>query len=130
MPRLIGVREVRFVVPMIVDGKATYVDPRGHKVEVVNEPIVIDHYKEFFERSLVRVRDQVKRCAEVGHTGVGGCISATPIHGIANGPTPVCERWLQNLEADCYSDERTMLVRIDIPITNEPHIQLKGPSDD
>ena len=117
MPRLTGIREVRFVTPTIVDGKATYTDDRPDvvKVEIVDDPIQVEYFKEFFERGLVKARDQVRLCQDLGsHRAPGGCLAK-----YAGLPEPICEAWLASLESCRYSDERQTLVRIYIEYPKE-----------
>ena len=96
MPKIHGFTEIRFV-------EVGFTDPRGYKVELVTDPIVIEHYKDFFERALIKARDQVRLCKELGHHEHCG--------GRAN-----CERFLARMEIEQYSVDRPWLVRIDIPV--------------
>lgn len=95
MPKLYGFREVKFV-PFDWSG-----DERGYVHEVVDDPIVYAHYKEEFARALVRARDNVKLCGELG-------VLASQ-YGM---DLKVCERSVSALEATCYAPERPKLVRI------------------
>ena len=105
MPRLHGIREIRFVSHDWTS------DPRGYPHEVVTDPIVYEHYKEHFERALIKAHDRIRLCAEVGHDSEHGGCGAPREDG-----TRMCEFWLRMIQQDCYASERTKLVRITISV--------------
>lgn len=121
MARLHSIREVKFVKPFVgADGKGDYRDPRGYAVEIVTDPMLIEHYAEGFRRSLVKCQEQVERCAVVGHDDpVSGCGGKT--RGIAWSSNRLnnCELWLESVQRDQQTPERTMLVRITVPIDDQ-----------
>lgn len=120
MPKLHEIVEYRFVEPFVgADGSATWRHPDGWKFSVIDSPVSIEAYADLIERHLVRARDQVKLCDEArawspdGHTAnPGGCGGYTSV----GKREPLCEARLRNAREVTRTSERTMLVRIEIPI--------------
>jgi len=114
MPRIHSIREVRFVKPFKnAEGKDDWRDERGYNVEIVTDPIVVEHYAEWFERGILKAKDQIHLCAKLGHKhDPGGCGGKSEF---SDGKMR-CEYSLACLERDRPSLEKTMLVRIDVPV--------------
>ncbi len=105
MPRIHSITELRFVEP-------GYVEPHGYVTKIVDEHTAIEAYAAHFEHSLRRAQDQIQRCGELGHYhAAGGCGGFTRNTGVAQ-----CEAWLLSLKDVVRTPERSVLVRITIPV--------------
>lgn len=103
MPKLHGFVEVRFV-------REDWPGPLlGYKWTRITEPDAIEAYALRCERAVVRGRDQIRLCEEIGHESSFGCGRPLP------DGTRRCVFWLASMEACTRTAERTMLVRIEIP---------------
>ena len=103
MPRMIGYVEYRFVAP-------GWTHPKGYPFKIIADPEKIDAYADRARRNLERCTDQVLRCKELGHTHVdGGCKLLLDQNRWA------CEEYLELAQNTIRTDERTQLVRIEVP---------------
>lgn len=108
MPRLVGVVEYYFVQPSVDgNGFATWTHPDGYKFEIIRDSDMEEAIAERAERWLIRCRDQVKFCKEFGH-GKEPCRRY--------GDEWLCERWLRLASGNTRTKERTMLVRVQVPL--------------
>lgn len=98
-----GYIEYRFV-------PAGWTHPDGYKFTVIGDPLAIEAHADRADRWLIRCGDQVKLCAEVGHTAVpGGCNLAL------DGNVWACAAYLERARTCTRTPERTTLVRIEVP---------------
>ncbi len=120
MPKVVSIVEIRFVAPEYAIpngyryGVPQFKNAKGQELMVVGDPDRIRHYSKYFEDALVRARDQAKLCAEHGHEHeLAGCRTMVTFDGESLWS---CESMIKHLESDRQTPERTLLVKVTIPV--------------
>lgn len=106
MPKLVGLAEYRFVKPNVgSDGRPSYVHPSGWKFTTITGPRVLE-LAERMDALVVHYTDLVERCANEKHAKCGEQREGEWL----------CKRWLRLSKEATRTKERTMCIRVEIPI--------------
>lgn len=109
MPRLVGYVDIKFVAE---DWKGP---EQGYKWEVIRDPDHIAHYAEYFDAGLRRAREVALQCnpSSANIDDQEHLCGPTRSDG-----TPHCVFWMRRIQDATRTSERTMLVRVHVPVAD------------